>query len=560
VGDDSPARVLAPPQETSMSKPSPRSSDERGIVLVAAVMFMVLTAVLAAAFMATSTGERQLSSNTHIAKGALYSADAGVRVAQQILANLGQTKVDSLVNLWSGNGPIIAHPDQLFPAGAIPASATSPTFDASATISFSDSDLTDTSQVYNFKYTTVSSGRFGFLGQRRVQSEGILRVSASRGSFADYLVFTNTHLLPGGSAIWFSSSVSFDGRVHTNGEFRFAYRPTFQDLVSSVNNRAWYYNGGSPRELAANNNGTIDVPAFFGGFQRSAQSVTLPPNSFSQQNAALGLSPGSSTAPSNATINTQLGTSNGSSPPPTGVYLVHSGTAVTGGIYVQGDLAQGLMKIDTTTSRQVYRFTQGGTITTVQVDRATNQTLVTVGGTTTTYTGVPRGVIYDNGSINDLRGPDRVAGTPPPAIQTGTQLLVAATGDIVIQRDIALDDYNSATNVLGLYSSTGNVRIGTSAPSEMQLDAFVMSTGTNGVFTVDNYDSGAPRGTFHLRGGMVSTYYGAFYTFDTNGVLLTGYARDFHFDRRGLVPPYFPTTGRFTGDQPVAHTLVWKEL
>ena len=50
----------------------------------------------------------------------------------------------------------------------------------------------------------------------------------------------------------------------------------------------------------------------------------------------------------------------------------------------------------------------------------------------------------------------------------------------------------------------------------MSLDGYVMAHRiAPGVFTVDNYNTGRPRGTFHLRGGMVSAYYGAFYTFNT---------------------------------------------
>jgi hypothetical protein len=119
--------------------------------------------------------------------------------------------------------------------------------------------------------------------------------------------------------------------------------------------------------------------------------------------------------------------------------------------------------------------------------------------------------------------------------------------------------------VLGIYSDQGNVRVGTSAPNDMYLDAYVMAVGGmnpgDGAFTVDNYSSGSPRGTFHLRGGMITQYYGAFYTFASNGTLKTGYARDFKYDRRGLVPPYFPTTPLFAQTNlPSARTLAWKEL
>jgi hypothetical protein len=167
--------------------------------------------------------------------------------------------------------------------------------------------------------------------------------------------------------------------------------------------------------------------------------------------------------------------------------------------------------------------------------------------------------------MQDLRGPDRVSGMPPPALLDGQQMLVAAQGDIIIQRDITMDNYQDGSAVLGLYSQNGNVRVGTSCPDNMYLDAYVMALGggSNGVgqFTVDNWDSGSARGTFHLRGGMVAQYYGAFYSFNSSGVLQTGYARDFRYDHRGFAPPYFPTTTLYAQtDRPSARTLAWKEL
>jgi hypothetical protein len=95
----------------------------------------------------------------------------------------------------------------------------------------------------------------------------------------------------------------------------------------------------------------------------------------------------------------------------------------------------------------------------------------------------------------------------------------------------------------------------------MNLDAYVMATGSSGEFCVDNYNAGAPRGTFHLRGGSVAKYYGLFYKFDrSTGLLEHGFARDFKYDARGLIPPYFPSTSVFTANVPTLRTTVWKEL
>jgi Tfp pilus assembly protein PilX len=532
----------------------------RGFALVSALLVVLLASILGAAFMSAVTGERSMSSNVHIARGALLSADAGVRVTQQTLANMAKAKLDSLVDAWNGVGPIIANPQSLFPAGVIATSGTNPSFSAQATIAFTDSTLQPSAQSYDYTYTTNATGGFGASGSRSIETTGVLRVSCSRGSFADFLVFTNVHLSPGGTPVWFTSNTRFDGRVHTNTEYRFANAPQFQDLVTSVDNQAWYNNSGSPVELDADHNGSIDVPGFYGGFDRSEPAITLPPNSYSQQNAALGRNPSDTTPPSNSEINAALGLGSGGGPPPTGVYAVHSGSSMTGGIYVQGNIDRMTASIDAY-GRQVYALKQGATTTTITVDKSANSTRVAVGPSTTDYTGVPLGVAYVKGAVSDLRGPDRVGGGPPPAIAQDTQLLLATTGDVVIQRDLTYQGYPASQNVFGIFSSGGSVRVGNGAPDNMNLDAFVMAAGPGASFTVDNYASGSSRGTFHLRGGMVESYYGAFGTFNpSTGQQATGYGRNFMYDRRGLIPPYYPATNRFTANAPSARTLAWREL
>ena len=85
-----------------------------------------------------------------------------------------------------------------------------------------------------------------------------------------------------------------------------------------------------------------------------------------------------------------------------------------------------------------------------------------------------------------------------------------------------------------------------------------MASGTKKVFTVDDYWSGSYRGQVHLRGGVVQDRYGAFGTFGGGGSM-TGYGRDFQYDRRGRVPPFFPALSTFFADQPVPRVLVWRE-
>jgi hypothetical protein len=71
----------------------------------------------------------------------------------------------------------------------------------------------------------------------------------------------------------------------------------------------------------------------------------------------------------------------------------------------------------------------------------------------------------------------------------------------------------------------------------------------NGVFTVDNYNSGVCRGTATLLGGVITDFYGAFGTF--SGSSRTGYGRDFIYDSRvleGISPPYFPYMSNYTSN------------
>ena len=421
--------------------------DERGIVLAAALLFMMLSSVLVLAFMSTTTGERAQSSNVQTAKMALYAADAGVRAQQQILANMAQSKLDSCLTAWTNagaSGNIVKNPQALFPAGTlnVASSATSsnPSYAATASITFSNADIADTAQTYNYLFSITSTGTVRSTGRRSVQSQGLLRVSASRGSFADYLLFMDQFVMPDGTSIWFTSTGNFDGRVHTNTSFKYAFKPTFQDQVTQVSSTATFYNNGSPVTLNAANNGTVDVPNFFGGSLRGQSSVPLPTNSYNQQAAALGLTLAAGVAPTNAQINTALGLS-GSSTPNSDIYLPHTGTKLTGGLYAQGTVDALRMWADTLVNKQYYQFTQGSKQRTIEVDPVNNTTKLwnsssTSGAPAQSYSGTPpNGVLYTNGTITSLMGPDRGSnGYVNAAVAENTKLLITASSDIEIGR------------------------------------------------------------------------------------------------------------------------------
>ncbi len=208
---------------------------------------------------------------------------------------------------------------------------------------------------------------------------------------------------------------------------------------------------------------------------------------------------------------------------------------------------------------QNYTLTDGSGITKrIVVDKANMQTRIYQGGTTTVLSGLPRGIMYSTGGIDGLGGGDRIGDAAPVAIDSETQFTIAAVDDIVIDRDITYEDMDASSCVLGLYSSGGDIRISSAAPDEIMLDSFVMATGDYGSFTVDDYNHGNYRGQVHLRGGAVQRYYGPFGTFSSSGSQ-TGYGRDFRYDRRGISPPYYPTTALFKVDQPEPNVQIWRE-
>jgi hypothetical protein len=538
--------------------PTQPKSGQEGIALIASmILLMGLTALVLAASL-TAVMEKNVTVNHRASARALYAADSGVEVARQFITGYAKEQLDSLTAVWGGNGVIITDPHQVFPAqGFVFQNLDNPAFSCTTFVTFEDSTLDLQSQVYNYRYRTVSSGSH-VGGQRVVESEGRLRVSATRGSFADYLIFTDTHLVPGGSPIWFHTTGHFDGRVHTNDEFRFAYFPTFEDLVSSVDDQAWYYNQGRPRESNRNRNGNVDVPNFYGGLELDASRIDLPQNSFSQERAALGGNPANTSPVTNAEIRDALGLAAGVTPPPDGVYVPQSGGQITGGIYVAGDATE--IKLSIVNGNQVMKIKDSGNhVTMVTIDEAANTTKVTPpSGAPVTLNGLPRGVVYAKGEIEDLGGPNRAGGNAVPALARNQQLSIVASGDVVIQNDLAYEDYDNGENVLGVFSSGGDIRVGSRAPDDLVVDAYVLASDGGKVFTVDGFDRGAYRGEVHLRGGMVTNYYGAFGTFSGND--LTGYGRDFRYDRRGYVPPYYPLTSRYVPDQPQPNVLAWREV
>ena len=131
------------------------------------------------------------------------------------------------------------------------------------------------------------------------------------------------------------------------------------------------------------------------------------------------------------------------------------------------------------------------------------------------------------------------------------RVTIAAEDDMTIGGNIV---YNTdpvanpnSTDALGLLSYN-DVWVGTTAPNNMTIDAAIMATGASaaagspGSFGVINYNSGTPRGTLTVYGGIVQEVRGAVATV-SGGSITHGYSKDYSYDPRFITkpPPYYPT-------------------
>lgn len=409
---------------------------------------------------------------------------------------------------------------------------------------------------FPYYYRIEAAGVVGGMLSRKVVLTGDFTVRVQRDNFAKFALFTDHHTMPSGTPVWFTNKTNFSGPIHTNDQYRFALNPsgTFDGVVTQQNTKAMFYNNNNPKQENADSNPPYDVPTFNAGYTRGVAEIVLA--SAVQKQDMIDQARGGDNTPGN------------------GIFVANDGTKLLGGIYVSGSATIN-MGVDGN-HNAAYTITRGSTTKVITVDIANRQTSVhTVGGGTQVFNGLPDGVghvgtiIYVNGAINSLEG----------TVQKDTEVTVSSENDIVITDNLKYEAYNPAVgtpgtpgyippnaddqdNMLGVVCWGGNVRVGTGAPENVEIHASVMAR--NGIFTVDNYDSGEPRGVATLLGGAITQFYGAFGTFNgQTGLPASGYGRNFVYDGRmllGKAPPYYPsmkTFIAFTND--IADKIAWQE-
>jgi Tfp pilus assembly protein PilX len=592
---------------------SSRSRNEQGITLVTTLLLLLLLIGMSLTMVLAVSSESLINGFYGRYRGSFYAADSGVAAARQQLMNTlganvtpgfsaasspisnpttaGSNAANALTTSYSGytnvnsanswqerflvkNAFVATTPNTLAATctvqGGTGGTCAAPTQTTANPI---------TAYVYTFPYTLTIVGQSQGSEVATISDSGTIIVTAPTSppayqqSFAAWGMFIGTYALCSADLV----PGTITGPVFTNGSWNFSNSApyTFTDAVGQVGGTAGWDNGNCTASATPTNG---IRPTFAGGFNVAQNAVTLPSNSFNQEQAVLDGIGVTSVAPTNAQLNTALKNAAATAYPTggasTGVYLPYSVTGspavktfTGGGIYVQGSATVKLQPGSNNTA-QVYTIVQGSVTTTITIDPAAGSagttTMVTTGGSgagTQVINGVPQqfssaGVsqgdatmLYVDGAITSLAGP----GQGQAALNNGTALTVVSSGNnnITITGDIlyktepvtmtgtvsTIDQLIPANNtgqVLGIFTSNGNVQLQNGQSNgNLEIDASIATisaTGSGGIVNTGNSIN-----TLTIVGGRIQN------TIQNIGAT----TRNVLFDRRflnGFAPPWFPST------------------
>jgi hypothetical protein len=440
-------------------------------------------------------------------------------------------------------------------------------------------DITN-KHVFHYNYTLTSEGDANIGGQHnqatRVQ-RGHFTIEVLRPSFSTYGYFTNHMKDSLGSQLWFYDGEQYDGPTFVNSttdKVAFYGRPHFKGDFSAVqgNPTDTWQTSGAITAGGAN-------PDFQAGQKWGATAIATPTNGWSQTHAALGdiAHVDSPTPPTNSELRSLLGIAPGSGAVPQGVYYApnnnSSGSAnPLGGLYINGSPSQ----IQFGVSGSAQTITIKMNVTDSGSPFFGNNTWVfsdnkTAGTLTVTRNGSPagfwnknlNGVMQVTGSVTDLVG---TGGLATADIQQDQAITLSVQGDIHMDDHLTYQQNPntnpSAKNVLGIFSSGGNILIGNKAqgitpPNDITINATVMAVGANkgvgtdGLIVGSSYNkSYGNKGKWNLTGGLIENVdqtTGVEYSDGTQA----GYTWNFTYDQRfksGTAPPYFPYVTKFTAN------------
>jgi Tfp pilus assembly protein PilX len=584
----------------------PRKKD-RGVALVTALLLLLLFTGMTVAMVLSSNSDMLINGYYRGYRGSFYAADSGLNIARQQMVNQllaagsgalsataqpipagTESTVVSNINAAFGNSYQSLNSGQA--AGSWPESfkldntgttLSAPTctvIGGGGTCAAPTGAVTGYSYVYT--YTLRAFGRSIGNQVATISDSGTIKINVTgtvggtTTSFAAYGMFIDQY--PVCSAMLVPGTIT--GPVFTNGGWTFGTSGSyiFTDNVGSASSNFGYQfsNGCSQSSSPSLKKGNTTIaPQFQSGYNLGQPSVPLPQNDYNQQRAVLDGKGASSSPVTKSDLNAALKDASGSPYPnsgaTSGVFLPYSinpttgkATFTGGGIYVQGDASVTLSTSGS--SGQVYKVTQGSTVTTITVDPVANTTTMTSGGKTVNISGVPQQLdpttgavvrdatmLYVNGNITSLSGP----GQGVPAISDDTALTITAaknvtvTGDILYNTEPVTKTQNQIPGtpadtlipgsdhgqVLGIFTATGDIQLDNKqANGNLEIDASVATISNGGTGGLVN--TGSAINTLTIVGGRIQN------TIKN----INSTTRNVFFDRRfaqnGFAPPWYPST------------------
>ncbi len=133
------------------------------------------------------------------------------------------------------------------------------------------------------------------------------------------------------------------------------------------------------------------------------------------------------------------------------------------------------------------------------------------------------------------------------------QVTIGSNEDMYITDNILYADSTpghgpnpGSDDILGLVSAK-NIIVADTPENRNDVEIHAHMMALNKSFTVENYDWGSPRGDLTIHGGFAQKKMGPIGTFYHGYGVVTGYNKDYHFDRNfsSQSPPAYPQTGDY---------------
>jgi len=606
--------------------------NERGVALITTLLLLMLLTGLTLAMAWSSRSDMLINGYYRNFRGSFYAADSGINIVRQAMTPLFQPGGAAYpAGFAIGTNPLPSPAtEQLvmnkinatYGTGTITGNGTGNAASSwpgsyNATLVFAllscSTELSPTcnpfppkakTATYTYSYTITSTGMSKGTEKTVLTDSGRFTVAAvipnpAALNFAGYGMFIDQNTLCDGSTL---VPGTITGPVFTNGSWNFGTgNYTFTDSVGQA--------GATVGTSTACPSGAKTVPSNVTaqqGFNVKQPTVTLPQNSFNQEQAVLdgrGVNPDGTSVPppsqsalSNALRDINNTPYKATGTPNPGVYLPYktdangkNPTFTGGGIMVQGD-ASVVLTPAATGKGQIYTITSGSGTTTITIDPVSNTTVMSSGGTNLTIAGVPQQydpttgasdgydtMLYVNGNITKLSGP----GQGKPAINDGTALTITALDNVTVTGDIlyksepvtgtpgaslppgmapgtpidTLIPANDTGQALGIFTAKGDIQLAnTQSNGNLEIDASLATLsqgGTGGLINTGNAIQ-----TLTIVGGRIQN--------DIKNIGAT--QRNVLFDKRfasSFSPPWFPSTGILPGNNaanlktPVITRLQW---